>query len=289
MADIIKLRRDTAANWTLANPILAIGEKGIETDTFLEKVGDGVTHWIDLPYSKVQCLNEMGQSENQPMSQKAVTDELLAIETVVFPLTVAIASSNAGTYEIGTPNITPNIVLDITRRGSDVSSSAMTTSSHGTVQADNKTITDSAISSGSKTYQIAVTQGGQTVNAPNQVFNFLNYRYFGAVLASGIPSDDEEKTEYVKELCQNNTLNKELSSSTTKTKTQLNADYCYIFVIPNTSVELIVKNANSSGTVENAGLGTFSIPRVNGSGNVDCKYVIVPASSNSWYFEIVNS
>ena len=29
----IKLRRDTAANWTSANPTLAAGELGFETDT----------------------------------------------------------------------------------------------------------------------------------------------------------------------------------------------------------------------------------------------------------------
>lgn len=33
MADIIQLRRDTAANWTNANPVLADGELGFETDT----------------------------------------------------------------------------------------------------------------------------------------------------------------------------------------------------------------------------------------------------------------
>jgi hypothetical protein len=50
MAVQIQLRNDTAANWTAANPILAQGEMGIETDTDLFKIGNGLTNWADLPY-----------------------------------------------------------------------------------------------------------------------------------------------------------------------------------------------------------------------------------------------
>jgi hypothetical protein len=47
----IKFRRDTAANWTSANPILAQGEPGFEHDTGLLKIGDGSTTWVELDYS----------------------------------------------------------------------------------------------------------------------------------------------------------------------------------------------------------------------------------------------
>ena len=50
MADKIQLRRDTAANWTAANPTLAQGEEGYEIDTLRRKVGDGATPWNSLPY-----------------------------------------------------------------------------------------------------------------------------------------------------------------------------------------------------------------------------------------------
>jgi len=50
MSTLIKLRRDTSTNWTAANPVLALGEAGIVTDTLTWKVGDGVTAWNDLPY-----------------------------------------------------------------------------------------------------------------------------------------------------------------------------------------------------------------------------------------------
>ena len=50
MADLIQIRRDTAANWTSANPTLAQGELGVETDTDKIKVGDGSTAWSSLGY-----------------------------------------------------------------------------------------------------------------------------------------------------------------------------------------------------------------------------------------------
>lgn len=48
---LIKLRRDTAANWTSANPTLAEGEPGLETDTGKIKYGDGASSWTQLNYS----------------------------------------------------------------------------------------------------------------------------------------------------------------------------------------------------------------------------------------------
>lgn len=55
MADVITYqrfwqRRDTAANWTSANPTLASGEFGYETDTKKLKMGDGATAWSSLAY-----------------------------------------------------------------------------------------------------------------------------------------------------------------------------------------------------------------------------------------------
>jgi hypothetical protein len=50
MADLIQIRRDTAANWTSANPTLAQGELGLETDTSKIKAGDGSTAWTSLGY-----------------------------------------------------------------------------------------------------------------------------------------------------------------------------------------------------------------------------------------------
>ena len=50
MASIIQIRRDTASDWTRANPTLAQGELGLETDTLKLKAGTGTTAWNSLGY-----------------------------------------------------------------------------------------------------------------------------------------------------------------------------------------------------------------------------------------------
>ena len=69
MSQQIKLRRDTASNWTAANPVLGQAEIGFENDNLglftgsgpawlnngaaRFKIGDGSTPWNTLPYSVV--------------------------------------------------------------------------------------------------------------------------------------------------------------------------------------------------------------------------------------------
>ena len=49
----LQFRRGTAAEWTAANPTLASGELGLETDTSNIKIGDGNLPWVDLPYGGI--------------------------------------------------------------------------------------------------------------------------------------------------------------------------------------------------------------------------------------------
>lgn len=44
----IQIRRDTSANWTSVDPILAVGEFGLDTTNDILKLGDGVTLWSEL-------------------------------------------------------------------------------------------------------------------------------------------------------------------------------------------------------------------------------------------------
>jgi hypothetical protein len=46
----IQIRRGSAASWTSANPTLAAGEFGFETDTNKLKCGNGSTAWTSLNY-----------------------------------------------------------------------------------------------------------------------------------------------------------------------------------------------------------------------------------------------
>lgn len=50
MSTRIQYRRNTAAAAAASNPVLAVGEPGMETDTGKTKLGDGVTAWNSLPY-----------------------------------------------------------------------------------------------------------------------------------------------------------------------------------------------------------------------------------------------
>ena len=49
-----QFRRGTAAEWVAANPTLAQGEMGIETDTNLFKIGNGTSAWNSLAYGGLQ-------------------------------------------------------------------------------------------------------------------------------------------------------------------------------------------------------------------------------------------
>jgi hypothetical protein len=67
---VIKFRRDTAANWTTSNPILAAGEAGLETDSGLVKYGNGTSAWADLHYTgastvKTRVHNGTGSQINK--------------------------------------------------------------------------------------------------------------------------------------------------------------------------------------------------------------------------------
>lgn len=50
MATRMLQRRGTAAEWAASNPILGEGEVGIDKDVDDIKIGDGLTHWADLPF-----------------------------------------------------------------------------------------------------------------------------------------------------------------------------------------------------------------------------------------------
>ena len=62
----IQFRRDTAANWTSANPTLSAGELGLELDTFLYKIGDGSTAWTSLGYPALSGDLAAVQFDTQP-------------------------------------------------------------------------------------------------------------------------------------------------------------------------------------------------------------------------------
>lgn len=218
-------------------------------------------------------------------TDKGLFDDVV---TEVFPLTVVVASSNAGTYEVGDAqhSVTPQIVLSITRKGADVSASAQTTSSQGEVQSDNKNIIGSALTNGTTAFQISVSQGGQTRSIPNQVFSFKNYLYKGSFASSQKATVKANLVSAIK------SKTKVLSDDKTLGQTTLAGGDCYLFAVKG-HVDLVVKNAKSGGTisVDPSDKGFISdFPQENNpSLTNEYSWIIVPASSNTWYFQITNS
>lgn len=216
-------------------------------------------------------------------ADKVVFDEMV---TEVFPLTVAVASSNAGAYEAGDAQhaVTPQIVLSITRKGLNVPASEIMLSvspNPASVSPDKRTISGNQIYSGTTAFQISVSQGGQTRSVPNQVFTFTNYRY------KGVLSSKPNTSNIVAAI---RALPKEFSTVATLGQTTLEAGKYYLFAVKGNHT-LIVKNAKSGGVIDvpTSDKGIATVPQENGVGSNTYSWVIVPASSNTWYFQITNS
>ena len=74
----IQFRRDTAAAWTAANPTLAAGELGLETDTSFYKIGNGSTAWTSLAYGSIQGTLADDSVTTAKIADDAVTAAKLA-------------------------------------------------------------------------------------------------------------------------------------------------------------------------------------------------------------------
>jgi hypothetical protein len=104
----IQVRRATAAQWISANPILASGEPGLETDTGKGKYGDGATHWINLDYS----WSKLGGGPIGPAGGSLAgtyPNPTLALNTVGAP---QITDGSVGSAELASNAVTTVKVTD---------------------------------------------------------------------------------------------------------------------------------------------------------------------------------
>ena len=76
----IRIRRGTAAEWTSRNPVLGDGEPGLEKDTGRQKVGNGVSRWVDLPYAEPNSPADIGAETPAGAQAKADAAQDNAIE-----------------------------------------------------------------------------------------------------------------------------------------------------------------------------------------------------------------
>jgi hypothetical protein len=113
MANKIQLRRDTTANWTSNNPILASGEIGIETDSTPQrlKIGNGADDWNTLPYYSTSDLASVVGGVNITVDNSDPENPVINLDTL-----------NAS--DVGLGNV-PNV--DATDRSNHTGTQSVTT------------------------------------------------------------------------------------------------------------------------------------------------------------------
>ena len=85
------IKNDSAENWTTKNPVLLKGELGIEIDTNLFKIGDGLAAWTALPYANesapaqttYQAIPTEGQSDLEAIAAAVGAAELHEGDTAI--------------------------------------------------------------------------------------------------------------------------------------------------------------------------------------------------------------
>jgi hypothetical protein len=58
-ANRIQIRRGTQTEWETHNPVLFIGELGLDVSSKRIKAGDGFSTWTELPYIEEAGLDEI--------------------------------------------------------------------------------------------------------------------------------------------------------------------------------------------------------------------------------------
>ncbi len=105
----IQLRRDTAAAWTAANPTLAEGEIGLETDTTFYKIGTGSTAWTSLAYGSITGTLANDSVTTVKILNANVTAAKIASDAVT---TVKILDANVTTAKIADDAVTAAKLAD---------------------------------------------------------------------------------------------------------------------------------------------------------------------------------
>ena len=100
MAVRIQLRRDTTSNWGSNNPVLALGEIGLDVTSGNFKIGDGTSQWSQLDY--------FSTAVDDVISQAQLNSAIAAIggDGLVF-------DSENSVYDIDLSQVSQNIIPDI--------------------------------------------------------------------------------------------------------------------------------------------------------------------------------
>jgi hypothetical protein len=121
----IQLRRDTAANWTSANPTLSSGELGYETDTGKFKIGNAAgTAWTSLSYAAVTAYGDLSGTPSAYTLPTATTSVLGGVKVDGTTVTIAsgVISASASSYTL--PTATTSVLGGVKVDGSSITISS---------------------------------------------------------------------------------------------------------------------------------------------------------------------
>ena len=150
-------RRDTAANWTSANPTLLAGEIGIESDTNKIKLGTGSASWTSLGYTPWSQVSAYPLVNADIASAAAIAYSKLATLTsgnIVLGSSANVATSTTVTGDISISNAGVTAIATGVIVNADINASAAiagskivaaTTSVVGAVQLSDSTSTTSSV------------------------------------------------------------------------------------------------------------------------------------------------
>jgi len=152
----IQVRRGTASQWTSANPTLAAGEWGFETDTAKVKIGNGSTAWNSLGYQGAGDIE--GVTAGTGLSGGGTSG------------TVTVSINTAVTADLTTAQTLTNKTIDA---ASNTLTGVVTLT--GTQTLTNKTLTDPKINlafdAETASYTAVLANNGQVVTMSNASAN----------------------------------------------------------------------------------------------------------------------
>jgi hypothetical protein len=170
----IQIRRGTAAQWTSANPTLASGEWGYETDTNKAKIGNGSTAWNSLAYIITGAVGTVTSiTAGTGLSGGTITGTgTIAIDSTVATLTDSQTLTNK--------TLTTPVISSISNSGTVTlpTGSVTLASLTGTETFTNKTLTDAkinlALDAETASYTAVLDNNSQIVTMDNASANIFS-------------------------------------------------------------------------------------------------------------------
>ena len=171
MAVQIQMRRDVAADWTSANPVLAEGELGLETDTAKWKIGDGATAWTSLGYVNQVVAGPASVSNSGASPALTITNTGSGYSLLVEDS----ASTDSTPFVI---NASGNVGIGVTAPAGNLNISSDT----AMVQRNEQNSTD-AVGSLLQFFKRRGTKGSPTIVASGDAVGVLDFRAYDGTTA----------------------------------------------------------------------------------------------------------